>query len=952
MALTKIKKRNGLIADFDRNKIANAISMACQATNSEVKEETITAITDKVLSLIEIKFTEAIPGVEDIQDAVEQQLAENGLFEVAKAYILYRKKQQELREVRKSEIKERAEKQQLTVTKRDSSVVSFDGQEIIDTLKGQLPDLVKQIDFNEIVKEVEFNLFDGISTKEITKLVGIAVRGRVEKDQIYSQAGARILFNDLYKDILGYDESYKDFKKIYKDAFANQIKAGVKAGRLAKAMLNYDIKTLTDSLDIERDKLFTYLGAQTLYDRYFIRDADQNILELPQHFWMRVAMGLALNEKEDDRNEKALEFYETISALLYVPSTPTLFHSGTNHPQMSSCYLTTVEDDLAHIFKSIGDNAQLSKWSGGLGGDWTNIRATGSAIKSTNVGSQGVIPFLKIADATTGAINRSGKRRGAACVYLETWHYDIESFLELRKNTGDDRRRTHDTNTSNWIPDLFMQRVINDRDWTLFSPDETPELHHIYGQEFKKRYEEYEAKAAAGEIKLFKKIKAKDLWRKMITMLFETGHPWITFKDPINIRSPQDHTGVVHSSNLCTEITLNTSADETAVCNLGSINLARHMSNGQLNRELIKATVTIAIRMLDNVIDLNFYPTPEAENSNLKHRPIGLGIMGLQDALFMMKQEFDGDVAVEFSDEMMEYISYYAILSSSQLAKERSPYKSYKGSKWDRGIFPLDTIELLAAERGEDIEVDRQSKMDWAPVREHVKQYGMRNSNTMAVAPTATISNIAGCLPTIEPIYKNLYVKSNASGEFTVLNKYLVAELKKIDLWNQEMIEKIKHYDGSIQKITEIPAELRQLYREVFEIDTLYIIKHAARRAKWIDQSQSVNIFSNTQSGAALSKIYQQAWRSGLKTTYYLRTLGATTIEKSTVDINKKYDHDDNKQAKHDHDHDHAHEHHQHQPVVAQPSTVGAKQTEPIAVAVPASSTDEHPDDLTCEACQ
>jgi ribonucleoside-diphosphate reductase alpha chain len=567
-----------------------------------------------------------------------------------------------------------------------------------------------------------------------------------------------------------------------------------------------------------------------------------------------------------------------------------LFHAGTHHAQMSSCYLTTVDDDLSHILKSIGDNAQLSKWSGGLGNDWTNIRGTGALIKSTNVGSQGVVPFLKIVDATTAAINRSGKRRGATCVYLECWHYDFEDFIELRKNTGDERRRTHDTNTASWIPDLFMKRVLEDGTWTLFSPDETPDLHDLYGRAFEERYETYERMADNGEIRLFRQVRAVDLWRKMITMLYETGHPWITFKDPCNVRSPQDHVGVVHSSNLCTEITLNTSADETAVCNLGSINLSFHIEDGALNKERLKYTIKTAVRMLDNVIDLNFYPTPESRRANMRHRPIGLGIMGVQDALYMMNLPFDSDEAVRFSDEVQEFISYYAILASSEIAHEKGTYESYPGSKWSRGLFPVDTLDLLEQERGVATGVDRRSCMDWTPVREHVRQHGMRNSNTMAVAPTATIANIAGSVPSIEPIYKNMYVKSNFSGEFTIINKFLVNDLKELGLWDEDMMERIKYHDGSVQQISRIPEEVRARYKEVFEIDPVWIVKHGAHRGKWIDQSQSVNIFTTSTSGKQISEVYLAAWRMGLKTTYYLRTLGASSIEKSTLDSkNKKF---------------------------------------------------------------
>jgi ribonucleoside-diphosphate reductase alpha chain len=592
-------------------------------------------------------------------------------------------------------------------------------------------------------------------------------------------------------------------------------------------------------------------------------------------------MGLALNEKH--KEERAIEFYEMLSTMRFIPSTPTLFHSGTDHPQLSSCYLNTVSDSLDHIFKVYSDNAQLSKWSGGIGTDWTSVRATGALIKGTGVQSNGIIPFLKIANDVTVAINRSGRRRGATCVYLENWHMDVEEFLELRKNTGDERRRTHDMNTALWVSDLFMKRVRDHKDWTLFSPDETPDLHELYGAAFEARYEEYERMAAEGKIRNFRTIKAQELWKKMINMLYETGHPWITFKDPSNIRSPQDHAGVVHNSNLCTEITLNNSPEETAVCNLGSVNFAVHVRDGKFDQEMVMETVKVAMRMLDNVIDVNFYPTKEAENSNMRHRPVGLGIMGFHDALYQLGIDFDSEQAVEFADESMEIVAYSAIMTSSMLAKERGAYSSYKGSKWDRNIFPQDTIDLLEKERKEKIEIPRGGKLDWTPVREHVAKYGMRNSNTMAIAPTATISNIAGSIPAIEPIYKNIYVKANQSGDFTVINPYLVEDLKKIGLWDFDMIGKIKYHDGSIQHIPEIPPKLKRKYKETFEISPEWLIRAAARRGKWIDQSQSLNIFYAGTSGREISGFYELAWKMGLKTTYYLRTLGASQVEKSTV---------------------------------------------------------------------
>jgi ribonucleoside-diphosphate reductase alpha chain len=887
MEINKIKKRNGSIVDFDRTRIEHAIEKACTATGATVASEFYSSVTDDVTELIEQKFDERIPGVEDIQDVVEMMLAERGLFEVAKAYILYRKEREEVRRHKQDELLERIDRREIKVVKRSGETVEFNLGEIEKAITNCCAGLEGSIDVIGILRDTKLGLYDGIKTSEINQAVIMAIRARIERDPVYSTLAARFLFNDLYKAVLGMDEFADGFADAHRKGFAEKIRAGVDAGRLEPRMLDYDLLRLGAELRPERDTLFTYLGAQVLYDRYFLKNLKQEIMETPQYFWMRIAMGLALNEPQD-REDWALKFYDVISSLHYVPSTPTLFHSGTNHPQMSSCYLTTVKDDLSHILKCVGDNAQLSKWSGGLGNDWTSIRGTGALIKSTNVGSQGVVPFLKIVDATTAAINRSGKRRGATCVYLECWHYDFEDFLELRKNTGDERRRTHDTNTASWIPDLFMKRVLEDGPWTLFSPDETPDLHDLYGRAFELRYQEYERRADAGEIRLFRRVRAVDLWRRMITMLYETGHPWITFKDPSNVRSPQDHVGVVHSSNLCTEITLNTSTDETAVCNLGSVNLSRHVDGGQLNHERLKYTIKMAVRMLDNVIDLNFYPTEESRRANLRHRPIGLGIMGVQDALYLLNLPFDADAAVEFSDRLQEFISYHAILSSSELAAEKGAYETFPGSKWDRGIFPVDTLDVLESERGVATDVDRRSWMDWAPVREQVKQHGIRNSNMMAIAPTATIANIAGCVPSIEPIYKNMYVKSNFSGEFTIINRFLVSDLKEVGLWDEDMMEKIKYYDGSVQSISEIPAEIRAKYKEVFEIDPVWIVKHAAYRGKWIDQSQSVNIFSTSTSGKQISDVYTVAWKMGLKTTYYLRTLGASSIEKSTLDSKHK----------------------------------------------------------------
>lgn len=883
-----IQKRDGRIVDFDRSKIETAVGKAFAAVTGENNSPAMAAVVDSVIAGLEAKPSESVPTVEEVQDLVEKSLAAGGHFDVAKAYIIYREEHAKLREQKRQDLLQKIESGKLKVKKRGGALENFDVNAIRNVLEPLFKDYKGKIDFEGIIKECENSVYEGITTAEINTALIFAIRSRIEKDPIYSRLAAKLLINELYKEVLGMYEFENGFGENYRRGLKKSIERGIAANRSDKNLLEFDFAKLSAALDPKRDLIFKYLGAQTLYDRYFLRDYNQNILETPQYFWMRTAMGLALNEK--DKNAAAIEFYNILSKLLYVTSTPTLFHSGTTHPQMSSCYITTVEDDLKHIFKCVADDAELAKWSGGIGNDWTNIRGTGALIKSTNVQSQGVVPFLKIVDATTAAINRSGKRRGAACVYLEIWHFDIESFIELRKNTGDERRRTHDTDIAVWVPDLFMKRVMEGGDWTLFSPDETPDLHHIYGRKFEKQYEKYEKMADEGKMKLWKRMPAKDLWRHIITMVFETGHPWITFKDPCNIRSPQDHVGVVHSSNLCTEITLNTSKEETAVCNLGSINIAAHVENGKLSKDLLRQTVKTAMRMLDNVVDLNFYPTTEAETSNLRHRPVGLGIMGLQDALYKMDLGFASDEAVSFSDDLQEFVSYYAILSSSELAKEKGAYESYKGSKWDRNLLPLDTFKMLEEERGIPTGIGYTSRMDWKPVREHIEKYGMRNSNCMAIAPTATISNISGVYPSIEPIYKNVYVKSNFSGEFTVINDDLIEDLKKLDLWNTEMLERIKYFDGNISSIPEIPLRLKLKYQEVFEIDPIWIVKHAAYRNKWLDQSQSVNIFTTSRSGSFISDVYLAAWRMGLKTTYYLRTLGASAIEKSTLDINKKFE--------------------------------------------------------------
>ena len=882
MANLKVIKRTGEVVGFDRERIATAISEAVQASGEPHVEAVLgngklhDLLTD-VTTEIDDRFLQLYPNVENIQDIVEKHLVKHGLYEIAKRYILYRAEHQTAREERKDQVAEKSLLGKLTVIKRDDRAVMFDISEIREAIQECTHGFGDEIDVELIAQETVRNVFDGITTADIDRAVLLATSSFVERDPAYAKVAARLFMRRIYREVIGVARSHEDG---YRQAFVRGIRRGVEDGVFDERLLEFNLGRLSSSLDTARDDLLNFMGVQTLHERYFARTGDQ-LLETPQAFWMRVAMGLSWNE--DDRDGKAESFYRVISTLRFVPSTPTLFHSGTSHPQLSSCFLTTVEDDLDHIFKSLADNAQLSKWSGGLGNDWTSFRGTGAHIKSTNVESQGVIPFLKIASDVTVAINRSGKRRGATCAYLETWHLDIEDFLDLRRNTGDERRRTHDMNTANWIPDLFMKRVATDGNWTLFSPDETPDLHDLYGKSFEERYVEYERKAAAGELSRTRTIPALKLWRKMLSMLFETGHPWITFKDPSNIRSPQDHSGVVHSSNLCTEITLNTSREETAVCNLGSINLEKHVVDGTLQTQMLATTIETAMRMLDNVIDISFYPTTEAQEANQRHRPVGLGLMGFADALFKLNIPFQSQEAITFADRSMELISYHAIMSSSRLASERGSYSSYMGSQWERGILPHDTLDLLEQERGVPVEVTRGGELDWDPVRAHLREHGMRNSNTMAIAPTATISTISGCFPSIEPIYQNVYVKSNISGEFTVANPYLVDDLKRAGLWNRDRFEELKFHDGSVQNMNSIPEQVRDKYRTAFEIDPLHCLQMTAARGKWIDQSQSHNVFMRGTSGQALSEIYQTAWRLGLKTTYYLRTLAASQVEKSTL---------------------------------------------------------------------
>ena len=886
----KIKKRNGEIVDFNPEKITVVIKKAFAATLGESHEADAQDITRLVVEEIEGRFggTALLPSVEDIQDLVENAIAARGYFTVAKAYIIYRYEHEKIREEEKQKVVEKIIENELFITKQDGRRERFSESKLTLTLLRAAEGYDRAINVPAIIAKVRQEMYDGIKAKEIHEVLVMVTRSFIERDPAHSIVAARLLLQAIYREVIGTID-YERLEEAYREQFIKSIQFGVAIGQFDTRMLDFDLLKLADALQPERDRDFKYLGLQTLQTNYLSKEhGTRKLIETPQIFWMRIAMGCALAEKTPEERERhAIEFYEVMSAMYYTPSSPTLYHAGLVKPQLSSCFLSTVPDDLHAIFKEYSDGAQLLKYAGGLGTDWTPVRATGSLIKGTGVESQGVIPFLKIANDVTISINRSGRRRGAAAVYLEYWHLDIEDFLELRKNTGDERRRAHDLNTATWIPDLFMKRLREDGYWTLFSPSDVPDLHDLFGRKFEEAYVRYEELAETGKIPHHKRVRAAELWRKHLTMLFETGHPWITWKDPSNIRSPQDHVGAVHSSNLCTEITLNSSSTETAVCNLGSINMAAFVRDQKFDRDLVARVVPVAMRMLDNVIDVNYYPTEKTRNSNMRHRPVGLGLRGLQDALYKLGLSFDSEEAVRFSDESMETISYHAILSSSLLAKERGTYETYKGSKWDRGILPQDTIALLEQERGVRIDVPRHETLDWRLVREAVREWGMRNSNTMANAPTATTANIAGCYPTIEPIYKNLYVKSNMAGDFMVVNDYLVEDLKRLGLWSEDMLEKIKYHDGSIQQIEEVPQALRDRYKEVFEIEPQWLIKAAAYRGRWIDQSQSLNIFYAGTSGKVLSEIYQYAWDLGLKTTYYLRTMGASRIEKSTINLAK-----------------------------------------------------------------
>ena len=928
----RVIKRNGKVVAFEEDKIKVAITkafLANESGNAAASERIHKKVNQISVGVLEV-FERRMPSggtlhIEEIQDQVELQLMRAEELEVARSYILYRagRTQERKKEAPTIDISNRLE---INITKSDGTLVPLDVNKVALLINDACEGL-EEVSMNEVLEEALKNLYDGVSLADMRTSLVMSARTKVEKEPNYSFVTARILMDQIRCEALGFlgiadEASYHDMEKYYPKALSAYIEKGIELDILDPILRTFDLKKLGDAIDHTRDNQFTYLGLQTLYDRYFIHSDDVRY-ELPQVFFMRVAMGLAV--EEDNREERAIEFYRLLSSFDYMSSTPTLFNSGTKRPQLSSCYLTTIPDDLDGIFGAMKDNALLSKWAGGLGNDWTSVRAMNSYIKGTNGKSQGIVPFLKVANDTAVAVNQGGKRKGAMCAYLETWHLDIEEFLELRKNTGDERRRTHDMNTANWVPDLFMKRVEQDKNWTLFSPGETPELHDLVGKAFEEKYEEYERKAASGEMDQSKSMPAKELWRKMLTMLFETGHPWITFKDACNLRSPQQHAGVIHSSNLCTEITLNTSAEEIAVCNLGSVNLANHMKDGVLNEEKVKQTVSTAIRMLDNVININYYSVETARNSNLKHRPIGLGMMGFQDALYVQNIAYCSNDAVEFADKSMELISYHAIHASTELAKERGSYETFEGSLWSKGILPKDSIEILAENRGNEyLNVDRSETLDWDTLRKKVLSDGMRNSNVMAIAPTATISNITGVTQSVEPTYQNLYVKSNLSGEFTIVNPHLVRKLKELDLWDDVMINDLKYFEGSLAKISRIPDDIKTIYSTAFEVEPRYIVEAASRRQKWIDQGQSLNLYIGNADGKKLDITYRMAWYSGLKTTYYLRSIGATSTEKSTVQQGKLN-------------------------AVSSDQAETAPQELGAAAPVPTAASMEEPD---CEACQ
>ena len=884
----KVIRRNGAVVGFEPSKITIAMTKAFIAVNggqgaasARVREQVAQLTAGVMSALMRRQPSGGTFHIEDIQDQVELALMRSGEHDVARAYVLYREERARQRARQRETQKEPA---QHVINVSEGGVLKpLDLPRVTALVREACEGLGCEVSPEPVLQAMQRDLYEGVPMDEVRKSLVLSARALIEQDPGYSYVTARLLLHTLRLETLGEEVTQAGMSRRYAEYLPEFVKKGIEAELLDERLGHYDLKALGAALDANRDLKFTYLGLQILYDRYFLHIHGRRI-ELPQIFFMRVAMGLALNEPEGSREARAIEFYNVLSSFDFMSSTPTLFNSGTRRSQLASCYLTTVADDLDGIYEAIKENAMLQKYAGGIGNDWTPVRALGAHIKGTNGKSQGVVPFLKVVNDTAVAVNQGGKRKGAVCSYLETWHLDIEEFLELRKNTGDDRRRTHDMNTANWVPDLFMKRVMENGEWTLFSPSDVPDLHDKFGKAFETAYLGYEAKAARGELKLYKKIPANQLWRKMLTMLFETGHPWITFKDPCNIRSPQSHVGVVHSSNLCTEITLNTGPDEIAVCNLGSINMPAHLdvSSGRLDMEKLKRTVGTAMRMLDNVIDLNFYSVNKARNSNFKHRPVGLGIMGFQDCLQMLRIPYGSQEAVEFADRSMEQIAYTAYRASTDLAEERGPYSTFKGSLWDRGILPFDTLKLLAEERGGYIECDMSTTLDWDALRRRIQQVGMRNSNCLAIAPTATIANITGLSQCIEPTYQNLYVKSNLSGEFTVVNEFLVRDLKKLNLWDEVMIADLKYFDGSLAKIDRIPQDIRNLYATAFEIEPRWLVECAARRQKWVDQSQSLNIYMAGASGKKLDETYKLAWLRGLKTTYYLRTLGATSAEKST----------------------------------------------------------------------
>lgn len=888
-------RRNGKTTAFDIDKISIAMSKAfisveggTAAASTRIHKK-VEKLSEQVLdTIIKRNPDGGTVHIENIQDQVELALMREGEQKVARAYVIYREERSRERELKKetssnSDFYHKYPTVNMILTDGSKSPIDIKRLHLIIT---EACEGIEGVDHELIMENTSKNIFEGITEEDVNNCLVMGARTFIEKEPNYSYVAALLLLDKLRKESLTFVEgkttsaTHKEITEKYADFFKKSITKGIELKLLDPELINYDLERLGNAIIAERDRQFTYLGLQTLYDRYFIHSNDIRF-ELPQTFFMRVAMGMAINEK--DREARTIEFYKLLSSFDFMSSTPTLFNSGTCRPQLSSCYLTTIPDDLDGIFSAIKDDAMLSKYAGGLGNDWTPVRALGAEIKGTNGKSQGVVPFLKVANDTAVAVNQGGKRKGAVCAYLETWHLDIEEFLELRKNTGDERRRTHDMNTANWIPDLFMKRVIEEENWTLFSPHITPDLHDLYGEDFESRYLEYEQMAKDGKLTNFKVVKAHELWRKMLSMLFETGHPWITFKDPCNLRSPQSHVGVVHSSNLCTEITLNTSEKEIAVCNLGSINLAQHIDENGLNIKKLEKSINTAIRMLDNVIDYNYYSVQKAKDSNLLHRPIGLGLMGFQDSLYKLRIPYASEDAVEFADYSMEVISYYAIKASNKLAKERGTYKSYDGSLWSKGILPIDSIESLAKIRGDFLQIDLSQSLDWNSLRESIKTFGIRNSNCIAIAPTATISNICGVSQSIEPSYQNLFVKSNLSGEFTVVNSYLAHDLKKINLWDDVMINDLKYFDGSVKSIDRIPDELKELYATAFELDPRWLIEAASRRQKWIDQSQSLNLYLAETSGKKIDNLYKLAWVRGLKTTYYLRSLGATHMEKNST---------------------------------------------------------------------